>query len=262
VVIPQGLGTISVKFKQFGTRVDFVPFVVGNGIIKLQVRPEVSEVDEGRAVTIEGTRIPGLRTRSVDTAVEMRAGQTLALAGLIQQRVVAQNRGLPFLADLPVLGIPFRRVQDEQTEVELLVLVRPELVDALDPHEVPPCGPGESTTIPSDKDLYHRGYLEVPACGPEVYGTLPTGAVLPGDPAMAVPAGAVPGTHPQDALPAGEAAGRYPAGSAGAPLSSSRFNSYHSPLPTNVSTGPAAGAMNSSPQIVGGTGYDVLDFKR
>ena len=167
VLVPQGLGTVAIEYKEFGTMVDFVPIVQGNGNIRLEVRPVVSEVDNARGVTLNGTRIPGLRIRAVDTGVEMKAGQTLALAGLIQTRTEAQNRGLPWLADLPWVGAGFRRVQEVNNEIELLIMVRPELVDAMEPHEVPACGPGESTTSPRDVELYFRGYLEVPKCCPD-----------------------------------------------------------------------------------------------
>ena len=167
ILIPQGLGTVAIEYKQFGTRVDFVPIVLGNGNIRLEVRPQVSEIDASRGVNINGTTIPGLRNRWVDTAVEMRAGQTLALAGLIQDRIESQNRGLPVLADLPFAGSLFRRVDQSSNEIELLVLVRPEFADAMDRHEVPMFGPGEHTKNPDDKELYMRGYLEVPNCCPD-----------------------------------------------------------------------------------------------
>lgn len=191
ILVPQSLGTVSIEYKQFGTRVDFVPIVLGNGRIRLEVRPQVSEIDNARGVTVNGERIPGLRTRWVDTAVEMRSGQTLALAGLIQTRVESQNRGLPFLADLPWAGAAFRRVQEQMNEIELLVMVRPELVDALEPHEVPPCGPGETMTSPNDIDFHWRGYLEVPKCctdgscsqcqGGQMNESLPPGAMMEGE---------------------------------------------------------------------------------
>ncbi len=164
ILVPQSLGTISVEYREFGTRVDFVPIVLGNGRVRLEVRPQVSEIDPARSVTINSTTVPGLRTRWADTAVEMNAGQTLALAGLIQNQTEAENKGLPWLADLPWLGAAFRRVEEKQNEIELLILVTPEFVSALDPHEVPPCGPGQLTGSPSGTDLYWRGYLEVPKC--------------------------------------------------------------------------------------------------
>ena len=167
ILIPQGLGTVAVEYKRFGTRVDFVPIVLGNGNIRLEVRPQVSEIDNARGVDIDGFRVPGLRNRWVDTAVEMRAGQTLALAGLIQDRVESQNRGLPVLADLPWAGSLFRRVVQTTNSIELLVMVRPEFVDAMNPDEVPMFGPGEQTAVPNDTELFMRGYMEVPTCCPD-----------------------------------------------------------------------------------------------
>ena len=148
ILVPQSLGTIAIEYKQFGTRVDFVPIVLGNGSIRLEVRPQVSEMDNANGVTYNGLRVPGLRTRWVDTAVEMKAGQTLALAGLIQTRVEAQNRGIPWLADLPWAGAAFRRVEEQKNEIELVVTVRPELVDALDPSQFPDCLPGAADDEP------------------------------------------------------------------------------------------------------------------
>lgn len=170
ILVPQSLGTVSIEYRQFGTRVDFVPIVLGNGRVRLEVRPQVSEVDPSRSVSIAGTTVPGLRTRWVDTGVEMNAGQTLALAGLLQNQVEAQNRGLPWVSDLPWVGAAFRRVEEQNNEVELLILVTPEFVDGLDPHEAPRCGPGQTTTSPPDVDFYWRGYLEVPPCCPDGSG--------------------------------------------------------------------------------------------
>ncbi|REJ67270.1 MAG: histidine kinase [Planctomycetota bacterium] len=177
ILIPQSLGTVSIEYKRFGTQVDFVPIVLGNGRIRLEVRPRVSEIDETRSVTINDITVPGLRVREVDTGVEMQAGQTLALAGLVQNRIEARNLGIPALADLPYVGAAFRRVTEENNEIELLILVTPELVEAMDCHEVPPGGPGLNTASPRDCDLYWRGHLEVPLgggphgrgghCGPE-----------------------------------------------------------------------------------------------
>jgi len=166
IIVPQSLGVNGVEFKQFGTRVDFVPIVLGSGNIRLEVRPQVSEIDNSRSVEINGILIPALRTRWVDTAVEMRAGQTLALAGLIQNRVESVKVGFPYLSDIPFIGNVFGRTEEENSEVELLVIVRPQLVDALDPHEAHILGPGERTSNPTDGEFYGRGYLEVPNCYP------------------------------------------------------------------------------------------------
>jgi pilus assembly protein CpaC len=170
IPIPQSLGTITIEYKSFGTRLDFVPIVLGNGNIRLEVRPMVSEIDTSRGVTLNTFVVPAIRKRQVDTGVELKAGQTLALAGLLQYRTESQNKGIPWVADLPWIGAAFRRVHEEVNEIELLVLVTPELVDAMDCEEVPPCGPGMHSVSPCDVDMYWRGYMEVPrcdgACGP------------------------------------------------------------------------------------------------
>lgn len=165
ILVPQSLGTVSIEYKTYGTQVDFVPIVLGNGRIRLEVRPRVSEIDNTQGVTINDITVPGLRVREVDTAVEMQAGQTLALAGLVQNRTEARNTGIPGLADLPYLGAAFRRVTEENNEIELLIMVTPELVDGMDCHEVTPGGPGLNSVSPRDCDLYWRGHIEVPVGG-------------------------------------------------------------------------------------------------
>jgi pilus assembly protein CpaC len=164
ILVPNGLGTISVEFKTYGTIVDFVPIILGNGNIRLEVRPSVSEVDESRGVELEGIRVPGLTERHADTAVEMRAGQTLALAGLIQQRVEAETTGIPYLADLPWLGKAFSYSKEKTNEVELLIIVTPEFIGPMEPHQTPCCGPGQVTVSPNDHELYKYNYVEVPNC--------------------------------------------------------------------------------------------------
>lgn len=271
ILVPQSLGTLSVEYKQFGTRVDFVPIVLGNGSIRLEVRPQVSELDNANGVTLNGNRIPGLRTRWVDTAVEMRAGQTLALAGLIQTRTESQNRGIPWLADLPWAGAAFRRVEEQQNEIELVVTVRPELVDALDPHEVPGCLPGQQTTSPSDVELYFRGYLEVPNCCPDSSCMTETGGgMVPAEevsvpvemPSSAAPVPASPEAAPAPDPNSGAAnrangryrAVRYQGANGSSPPIASR------PGRTRVD-GTSRENRSEDPGLFGRVGYDVLDYK-
>ena len=171
IIVPSGLGNFTVQWRTYGTQVDFVPLVLGDGTIRLDIRGSVSELDPIRGAELAGTRVPGVTERNVDTSVEMQAGQSLALAGLIQNRVEANNRGIPVLADVPMVGRFFSRVEEKTNEVELLVIVTPELIAPLNPHEIPPCGPGQLTASPTDKELYCYGYLEVPACGVRPTGT-------------------------------------------------------------------------------------------
>jgi len=168
ILVPAGLGQVGVEFREFGTRLDFVAKVRGDSRIWLEVRPTISEIDPGRSVVINGTSIPGIRSRFVDTAVELRAGQTLALAGLLQIRTESESVGLPVLADLPYLGALFRSNREIQNEVELLIMVTPNFAGAMDAHEVPRGGPGYNSNSPLEQEIYSKGYMEVPpGCAPQ-----------------------------------------------------------------------------------------------
>jgi pilus assembly protein CpaC len=194
---PAGLGTVSVEYKRYGTQVDFVPIVLGNGRIRLEVRPRVSDIDLARSITVNGQTIYAFNTREVDTGVELEAGQTLAIAGLVQTRVEAERRGIPFLSELPLVGIPFRKVSERTNEVELLILVTPELVEALNPDQVPKEGPGLLSDRPTDWQFYVRGFLEVPR---QSEGCSPQGDVN-GTPGLLIPAGETSKPHDQLLLP-------------------------------------------------------------
>lgn len=168
IVVPAGLGQVGIEFREFGTRLDFVAKVRGDSRIWLEVRPTISEIDPGRSVIINGTSVPGIRSRFVDTAVELRAGQTLALAGLLQMRTESESIGIPFFSDLPYLGALFRSNREVQNEVELLIMVTPNFAGAMDAHEVPTGGPGLNSNNPLERELYGKGYIEVPpGCAPQ-----------------------------------------------------------------------------------------------
>jgi len=154
--------SVTVDYEEFGTAVDFLPFVVGPGRIRLEVRPEVTEPDPSRSISSEGIDVPAFSSRYVETAVELQAGQTFAIAGLLQSRTEAVSRSTPFFGELPYIGAAFRRISETRNDIELLITVTPELVDALDPHQVPRGGPGLNSMSPSDTDLYIKGHLEVP----------------------------------------------------------------------------------------------------
>jgi pilus assembly protein CpaC len=181
IPIPAGLNQVGIEFREFGTRLEFVAKVRGDGRIWLEIRPMISEVDPSRTVSIAGVTVPGLRSRFVDTSVELRAGQTLALAGLLQVRTEAESVGLIGLSDIPYLGALFRSNREIQNEVELLILVTPNFAAPMDPHEVPPGGPGFNSDSPLDKELYMHGHIEVPTtCGPGNVTLLPSSAPTQG----------------------------------------------------------------------------------
>jgi pilus assembly protein CpaC len=157
IPIPQagasGAAAITVDYKQYGVRLSFVPVALGDGKIRLKVSPEVSDLDYTNSVTFSGFTIPGLTKRTLSTTVELKDGQTFALAGLLHTRLDATKSVTPLLGDIPVVGALFRSVRYQRSETELVVLVTPQLVDAMNPSEVPDL-PGEHWTIPTENDLF------------------------------------------------------------------------------------------------------------
>lgn len=157
VPVPQEEG-IAIEYREFGIKLIYTPIVLGDGRIRMELVTEVSDLDETIAVATGGVRVPGLRKRSTATTVELREGQTLAISGLLRSRTVASKRVTPLLGDVPVLGALFRSVRYRREETELVVLVTPRLVAALNPDEVPPV-PGETWRHPNDVELMIFGQL-------------------------------------------------------------------------------------------------------
>jgi len=279
ILVPQSLGTVSIEYKKFGTQVDFLPIVMHDNHIRLEVRPRVSEIDPARSVTIGALTVPGLRTREIDTGVDLRAGQTLAIAGLVQTRNEAETRGVPWLMDLPYIGAPFRRVAHEENEIELLIMVTPELVQGMEQCEVPPGGPGLATQSPSDCEVAWHAYLEVPkCCGPGCgAGVLEPG--LMGTPTEPIheevapsPAGNGRAVPSQGATPAPVTGGPSSSGPAPnstmrtrpvpmpvseGPRGTSRPARQYSYIPSTPNTAAAKPASSGTPGLIGPQGYDV-----
>lgn len=264
IPIQQSLGVTTIQWREFGTRIDFVPIVLGNGTLRLEVRPDISQVDSSLRDSVTGT--VGFRSRRADTAVEMKAGQTLAIAGLVESRTEATNRGIPVLADLPWLGAPFRRVQERVNEIETLIFVTPEFCEAMDPCEVPPCGPGQLTTSPTDCELYGRGYIEVPKncptpghglMGPSGYEVLPgAGAPVNGGAPMAPP---IPPPSPSASTTGtSRRALAVGTGAAGRPASSGRVSDLPSSGSYFSGTEKQSPAPVVKPALIGPAGYDDL----
>lgn len=162
VPVPQeigGGGTITVEYKQYGVMLKFTPMVMGDNVIRLKVAPEVSDVSNIGAVEIGGFQIPSITTRRAETTLELRSGQTFAMAGLLSDSNEARNSKVPVLGDLPVLGPLFRSVQYQRGETELLVLVTADLVEPLTTVTKPPV-PGDLHVEPSDWELFVEGKTE------------------------------------------------------------------------------------------------------
>ena len=114
-----GGSTITIEYKDYGVRLSFVPVVLGDGKIRLKVSPEVSELDYSNAVSFDGFSVPALTKRNLSTTVELKDGQTLALAGLLQNQINATKNVTPWLGDVPVLGGSlFRSVSYQRNETE------------------------------------------------------------------------------------------------------------------------------------------------
>jgi pilus assembly protein CpaC len=123
-----GAGAVSIQFKEFGVRLNFIPTVTPRGTIRLQVAPEVSTLDFANGVTIGGFDVPGLDTRKVNTEVELADGQSFAIGGLLNNTDNESYLKIPFLGDIPILGKLFQSMQKTKVNTELIVIVTPEIV--------------------------------------------------------------------------------------------------------------------------------------
>ena len=136
IPIVNGVGQVSIEYKEFGVRLNFTPTIAGD-LIRLKVRPEVSELDFNNGITMEGFRIPALQVRRAETEVELRDGQSFAVAGLIDNTAQTDKSAIPLLSQVPIIGHLFASKADRQERTELLVLITPRLVRPLNPDEVP-----------------------------------------------------------------------------------------------------------------------------
>jgi len=124
-------GAVTIQFREFGIRLNFLPTVTATDTIKLHVRPEVSSLDFANAVTLAGFTIPALSTRRVETDVELAAGQSFVIAGLLDRRVTENLSRIPGLASIPLLGYLFKAKSQTKGNSELLILVTPEFIGPL-----------------------------------------------------------------------------------------------------------------------------------
>jgi pilus assembly protein CpaC len=139
--IVQGGGTagaITIQWREFGVRLNFLPKITPRGTIRLQVTPEVSSLDFSNGLTFQGSYMPAITTRRVQTEIELESGQTFAIGGLLDNRVVETWSKVPGLGDIPILGKVFQSVSKKKQNSELLVIVTPELVRPIPSDQQPP----------------------------------------------------------------------------------------------------------------------------
>jgi pilus assembly protein CpaC len=163
------LNQISVEFKKYGVGLAFTPTVLSEGQINLKIEPEVSELDPANTVSIGNYQIPSLTVRRASTTVELRDGQSFAIAGLLQGSHVADTQQLPWVGDVPVLGTLFRSQSFQKKETDLVIIVTPRLVQ--------PRVPGEKLATPfdnrkpaNDGEFFLDGRHEVEVSKPKFVG--------------------------------------------------------------------------------------------
>lgn len=162
-----GTGAVTIQFKEFGVRLNFIPTITPRNTIRLQVAPEVSSLDFTNGVQISGFTVPALDVRKMNTEVEMAQGQSLAIGGLLDNRETQNFQKVPFIGDIPILGKLFQSISKTKTNTELIVIVTPEIVAPM------PAG------VPLPKLNYPEPFLppnsKIPMTnpGPDVTGAKP-----------------------------------------------------------------------------------------
>ncbi|MGS4947443.1 type II and III secretion system protein family protein [Meridianimarinicoccus sp. RP-17] len=159
IPVAQPDGQISVEYKEFGVRLTFTPTVLDGGMINLVMEPEVSQVDNTGGVVVNGLSVPSFTSRRVRTTVELRSGQSFAVAGLLQSSNERTQDQVPLLGSIPVIGALFRSASFQRQETDLVVIVTPRLVDPSRPG-VPLATPLDDTRSTNDLEFFFLGEQE------------------------------------------------------------------------------------------------------
>jgi pilus assembly protein CpaC len=159
---------ITVEFKKFGVGLAFTPTVLDDGLINVKIEPEVSELDPTTTLRVEGVEIPSLIIRRAQTTIELRDGQSFAVAGLLSANNFKNQKQLPWIGEVPVLGTLFRSAAFQKKETDLVIIVTP--------HLVKPVRPGEKLVTPldgrvssNDREFFLRGQQEVKVDRPQPF---------------------------------------------------------------------------------------------
>src|SRR6185295_3748998 len=158
-----GSTAISVEWKPFGVSLGFTPTVLADGVINMVVQPEVSSIDPTASIVVNNLTIPGLQTRRAKTVVEMRDGESFALAGLLRRDFQDTIRQLPILGSLPIIGSLFRSTGFQKEETELVIIVTPRIVRPVRAASLK--APTDRVGPPNEADLFLNGRTDtgVPA---------------------------------------------------------------------------------------------------
>ena len=199
IPIAQGLGAVSIEYKQYGVSLAYTPTVLADGRISLRVRPEVSQLSSDGAVTFQGTSIPAITTRRAETTVELGSGQSFMIAGLLQNSHNNSIDKTPGIGDLPVLGALFRSNGFQRNETELVTVITPYLVKPVNANDI--VLPTDGYKAPTDLDRVLFGQLGGGTNG----GSRPKPAMEagpPAQPALGATAPVAPAPAPEPRAPA------------------------------------------------------------
>jgi pilus assembly protein CpaC len=159
---------ITVEFKKFGVGLAFTPTVLDDGLINVKIEPEVSELDPTTTIRVENVEVPSLIIRRAQTTIELRDGQSFAVAGLLSANNFKNQKQLPWIGEVPVLGTLFRSAAFQKKETDLVIIVTP--------HLVKPVRPGEKLVTPldgrvssNDREFFLRGQQEVKVDRPQAF---------------------------------------------------------------------------------------------
>jgi pilus assembly protein CpaC len=156
-------GSITIEFKPFGVSLGFTPTILADGVINMIVEPEVSSIDPNNSIVLNDITIPGLQTRRASTTLELRDGESFAIAGLLRQDFRNTVKQVPLLGSIPIIGSLFRSTGFQRGETELLIVVTPRLVQPIKPNQV--VLPTERAGDPTELDMFLLGRTDnaVPA---------------------------------------------------------------------------------------------------
>ncbi len=183
-----GITGPGVQYVPFGTELEVLPIVYGNGQIWLEINPRITAISAALGITVGGALSPGFTEQQVRSSVMLESGQTFAIGGLIQNTVQTSCSKVPFLGDLPFVGIGFSTITHSQIENELLIMVTPRLVGPMNCDQVPKRVPGRETRNPDDYELFLENIMESPRgqrkvwngrCYNASYKCDPTAAIFP-----------------------------------------------------------------------------------
>ena len=157
-----GVGSVSISFREFGVRLNFTPIITPRGTIRLLVAPEVSALDFTSGLVVQGFTVPALTVRKMSTEIELASGQSFALGGLINNQFTETISKIPFISEVPVLGKLFQSKSRTKNNTELLVIVTPELVTPIPegkpvPEMKYPVPPSWPRIVPSDPNTPGEG---------------------------------------------------------------------------------------------------------